>query len=105
MDAGCSPSLGLYCNLTGQDVVVNNGLGSLKPGICYCQPYYYYVSSTTGCMPQLLNGITCNSTAYPGQCLDQSGLYCDSLTSKCKCLANYYWDSTTSKCRMSFKLY
>jgi hypothetical protein len=98
IDAGCSSSLGLYCNLTGQDTVIFNGIASLRPGKCYCKPYYYFKSTSVGCIAQLTLNATCNATAYPGQCLSESGLYCDSTYSACFCASNYYWSSSTSKC-------
>lgn len=98
IDAGCSTSLGLYCNLTGQDTLIFNGTGSLKPGKCYCKPYFYFGS--LGCVAQLTINGTCNPLAYPGQCLSESDLYCDSTYLECLCVSNYYWSSTTSKCCM-----
>ena len=84
IDAGCAASAGLYCNLTGQDTVIFNAIGSLKPGKCYCKPYYYYASAILGCQPQLLINDFCTATAYPSECLSESNLYCDSAQDKCK---------------------
>ena len=83
------------CNVTGQ--YVNLGYG--YAGVCTCAPYNYWIGGLTGCTAQLSQGDTCtSSTANPSQCLDESGLYCDSITLKCTCLSNYYWFLASKKC-------
>ena len=82
--------------MTGQYTNVWTSGYSYK-GKCECLPYNYW--GTSGCTPQLLESIPCTDpTANPSECLDGSGLYCDSTTFACKCLSNYYWTSASKKC-------
>ena len=97
-NAACNPSFSLYCNMTGQ----YTNLNSNKEGTCVCKPYNYWIGGTIGCTPQLTYNTQCTNptpaTVLDSQCLDQTGLYCDSISGMCICQSNYYWSSTSSKC-------
>ena len=87
MNVSCSTALNLYCPSTGN-----------SSGVCSCQPYYYYASSTLGCVSKTSYLVACTSSS---SCRSDLGLYC--ISGVCQCQTYYYWSYASLMCSKLIK--